>query len=140
MLNFSDILPRFRTALEEAGLDVGEYDPLGDKFYENVQNLHRLYKEPMIDVQRVENTIESSVHIMVEHTNGLLANYWKSLRFKVQQRLRASAIGDQYVVAAVLTNVHTLLYGNLVFEYMFDVNSTNPLQMPTLEDYFTPDN
>ena len=50
------------------------------------------------------------------------------LDFKKNLKIGLSAVGEMYIVGAILRNCLTCLYGNLTAEY-FDV------QPPVLEDY-----
>lgn len=59
---------------------------LGDKLYMNQPNLFRLYKEPMTEQEKRDNTVESEPRTMVEWVNGKLGNNWKGLRFKEKQK------------------------------------------------------
>jgi hypothetical protein len=132
----SNILARWHAALLGAGLNPADYDMLGDKLYMNVPNLWRLYKHPMCDQAEIDNTIESEPRTMVEWVNGKISSNWKGLQFKENLKLRLTNVGMHFIVAALLTNAHTLLLGGQTMNYMFDPDDPFRIEMPTLEDYF----
>lgn len=136
ILGSSNVLHRFRTALMAEGLNPADYDMLGDKLYMNVPNLWRLYKQPMTEQAEVDNTIESEPRSMVEWVNGKISSNWKGLRFKEKQKLRLFNVGRCYVVAALLTNAHTLLLGGQSMNYMYQGSDPFNLEMPSIENYF----
>jgi hypothetical protein len=109
---------------------------LGDKLYMNVPNLWRLYKHPMCDQAEIDNTIESEPRTMVEWVNGKISSNWKGLQLKKNLKLRLTNVGMHFIVAALLSNAHTLLLGGQTMNYMFDPDDPFRMEMPTLEDYF----
>ena len=75
-------------------------------------------------VQQVNEKVRMSVEwIFVD-----VINDFKFLDFKQNLKIGLSAVGEMYIVGAILRNCLTCLYGNLTAEY-FDV------QPPVLEDY-----
>jgi hypothetical protein len=136
LLASSDILQRFRDALNNEGLNPADFDMLGDKLYMNVANLWRLYKYPMTEQAEIDNTIESEPRTMVEWVNGKISSNWKGLRFKEKQKLRLFNVGRHYIVAALLTNAHTLLLGGQTMNYMYNGEDPFRLEMPSIENYF----
>jgi hypothetical protein len=72
----------------------------------------------------------------VEHVNGRITANWKGLQFKAKQKLRLEKVGRHFIVAALLTNAHTLLLGGQTMNKIFDANAPFWLEMPSLEDYF----
>ena len=70
----------------------------------------------------------SKVRMSVEWIFGDVINDFKFLDFKKNLKIGLSAVGEMYIVGAILRNCLTCLYGNLTAEY-FDV------QPPVLEDY-----
>jgi hypothetical protein len=135
-LGDSDILERFRAALRNANLNTADFDLLGDKIYMNVNNLKRLYKNPMSEQGEIDNTIDSEPRTMVEWVNGKISNNWAGLQFRKKQKLRLFNVGMHFVVAALLTNAHTLLLSGQTMNYMYDPDEPFCLEMPSLEDYF----
>ena len=74
------------------------------------------------------NTSMSKVRMSVEWIFGHVINDFKFLDFKKNLKVGLSAVGEMYVVGAILPNCLTCLYGNQTAEH-FDVNP------PALEDY-----
>lgn len=136
ILASSDVLNRFRTALIGAGLNPADFDMLGDKLYMNVPNLWRLYKQPMTEQAELDNSIDTEPRTIVEWVNGKISTNWKGLRFKEKQKIRLSNVGRHFIVAALLTNAHTLLLGGQTMNYMYNGEHPFRLEMPSLENYF----
>lgn len=75
------------------------------------------------------NKAMSSVRMSVEWLFGDVVNYFKFLDFKKNLKISISADGKLYIVAAILRNALTCMYGNLTSEYF-------ALDPPTIHDYF----
>ena len=75
------------------------------------------------------NKAMSSVRMSVEWLFGDIVNYFKFLDFKKNLKISLSAVGKMYIVAAILRNALTCMYGNLTSEYF-------SLDPPTIHDYF----
>lgn len=71
----------------------------------------------------------SSVRMSVEWLFGDVVNYFKFLDFKKNLKISISADGKMYIVAAILRNALTCMYGNLTSKYF-------ALDPPTFHDYF----
>ena len=69
----------------------------------------------------------SSVRMSVEWD---IVNNFKFLDLKKNLKNSISAVGKMYIVAAILRNALTCMYGNLTSEYF----ALDPL---TIHDYFT---
>ena len=74
------------------------------------------------------NMSMSKVRMSVEWIFGDVINDFKFLDFKKNLKMGLSAVGEMYVVGAILRNCLICLYGNQTVEH-FDVNP------PALEDY-----
>ena len=74
------------------------------------------------------NTSMSKVRMSVEGIFGDVINDFKFLDFKKNLKMGLSAVGEMYIVGAILRNCLTCLYGNQTSEH-FDVCP------PVLEDY-----
>ncbi|XP_045166893.2 uncharacterized protein LOC123530214 isoform X2 [Mercenaria mercenaria] len=84
---------------------------------------HRLSNE-----EQVFNTKMSSVRVSVELLFNKIVRNFAFVDFCKNQKLCLQPVGKYYVVAAMLSNCHTCLYGNQVAE-MFE------LQPPNLREY-----
>ena len=71
----------------------------------------------------------SKVRVSVEWVFGDIINYFKFLDFKKNLKVQLSAVGEMYIVCALLQNARCCLYGSTTSEY-FDI------QPPSLVDYF----
>ena len=74
------------------------------------------------------NEAMSSVRVSVEWLFGDVLNDFKFLDFKSSLKLGLSAVGKHYIVAALLRNTLTCLYGNNTSTF-FQVDP------PTVQDY-----
>ena len=72
----------------------------------------------------------SSVRVSVEWIFGDVVNYFKFTDFKKNLTIGLSQVGKMYIVAAVLRNALTCLYGNETSQF-FELDS------PTLQEYFS---
>ena len=74
------------------------------------------------------NEAMSSVRVSVEWLFGDVSNYFKFSDFKQNLKLCLSAIGKQYIVAALFRNILTCLYGNATSKVF-------QLDPPTVQNY-----
>ena len=79
--------------------------------------------------QQAWNKSMKEVHVSVEWIFGDILNYFKSLDFKKDLKIRLSLVGKMYIVCALLHNAGTILFGNTTSQY-FHINP------PTLGNYF----
>ena len=75
------------------------------------------------------NTNMSVTRVSVEWLFGDIINYFKFLDFKKNLKIGLSSISKMYIVAALLRNALTCMYGNQTAEYF-------GLQPPSLQEYF----
>ena len=75
------------------------------------------------------NTNMSATRVSVEWLFGDIINYFKFLDLKKNLKIGLSSIGKMYIVAALLRNALTCMYGNQTAEYF-------GLQPPSLQEYF----
>ena len=76
------------------------------------------------------NRAMSQVRISVEWTFGKIVTYFSYLDFKKSNKVLLQPVGKYYLVAAILTNCHTCLYGSQTSTY-FNVDP------PCLETYLS---
>ena len=74
------------------------------------------------------NEAMSSVRTSVEWLFGDVSNSFKFIDFKKNLKLGLSAIGKQYIVAALFRNILTCLYGNTTSTFF-------RLHPPAVQDY-----
>ena len=79
--------------------------------------------------QRAYNQSMSSARVSIEWVFGDIVNNFKFIDFKKKQQVCLSACGKMYLVAGLITNAHTCLFGNATSHYF-------GLPPPSLEEYF----
>ena len=102
----------------------------GDPAYLLRAHLQGPYKHAPLTIQEREfNVSMSSSRVSVEWVFGDIVGYWKYLDFRRNLKIGLSAIGKHYLVAALLRNALTCLYGCSTSTYF-------NIQPPQLETYF----
>lgn len=101
----------------------------GDPAYGVSRNILSPYRGAHLTQQEQEfNKLMSQVRTCVEWTFGKLCQYFAFVDFKKNNKVLLQPVGKYYLVAALLTNCHTCLYGSQTSNF-FD------LQPPVLEVY-----
>lgn len=102
----------------------------GDPAYPTRVHLQGPYKNnPLTDLEKQFNISMSKARVSVEWVFGDILCYWKYLDFKKNLKIGLSSIGKHYIVAGLLRNAHTCVYGCSTSAY-FNVHP------PELESYF----
>lgn len=102
----------------------------GDPAYPLRAHLQGPYKHTPLTVQERDfNVSMSTSRVSVEWVFGDIVCYWKYLDFKRNLKIGLSAIGKHYLVAALLRNALTCLYGCSTSTYF-------NIPPPELETYF----
>ncbi|KXJ18454.1 uncharacterized protein LOC110232447 [Exaiptasia diaphana] len=102
----------------------------GDPAYPLRVHLLAPYKHARLTPQeQAFNTSMSTVRESVEWLFGDIVEYFKFLDFKKNLKIQLSSIGKYYIVAAILRNALTCLYGNQTSQF-FD------FEPPMLHEYF----
>ena len=92
--------------------------------------LCRIGEVPVFTADMVAfNEAMSSVRALVEWLFGDVSNSFRFIDFKKNLKLGLSAIGKQYIVAALFRNFLTCLYGNTTSTFF-------QLDPPTVQDYW----
>ncbi|ETV89801.1 hypothetical protein H310_15368, partial [Aphanomyces invadans] len=88
------------------------------------------FKGARLDEYQAEfNRQMSSVRVSVEWGFGVVRNLWTFVDYKNGQKLWLQAVGVQYAVAVILTNIHTCMKrGNQISSYF-------GVMPPTAEEY-----
>ena len=114
---------------------VGDAEKLwvyGDRAYSNsngvIGAISRIGDRPLTRKEYEHNVAMSQYRISVEWSFGKVVNLWEHCGYAKGLRVGLQAVGAMYVVAVLLTNVHSCLYGCQVAQYF----NTEP---PSLEDY-----
>lgn len=100
----------------------------GDPAYPLREYLQVPIRRPGTAAERNFNSKMSQSRICVEWVFGKILNNFAFLDYKKNQKLCKQAVGKMYLVAALLTNCHTCLYGSQTSDF-FDCRP------PTLEEY-----
>lgn len=103
-------------------------DPAYPMGYKIISGIKQLKKQT--DALRDFNIMMSKFRESVEWSFGKATQLWSFLDYKLNQRLYFSPVGTYYIVAVILTNAHTCLYGSQTSLYF----NTPP---PSLYKYFT---
>lgn len=74
--------------------------------------------EVLTEDMKAFNKAMSSLRVSVEWLFGDVSNSFKVIDFKKNLKLRLSAVGKFYVVAALIRNILTCLYGNTTSKYI----------------------
>ena len=61
---------------------------------------------------RVLNNVMSGLRVTVEWTFGFMTQQWRFLDDEQNQKVNLNAPGKVFIVAAIMSNLHTLEYGN----------------------------
>ncbi len=102
----------------------------GDPAYPLRLQLQAPFRQRQLTPEMVAyNKSMSSVRVSVEWIFGDIVNYFKFMDFKKNLKVGLSQVGKMYIVAAVLRNALTCLYGNETSQF-FEVDP------PTLQEYF----
>ena len=64
------------------------------------------------------NRAMSKVRVSVEWAFGKILQYFVYMDFKKNQKILLQPVGKYYLVAALLTNCHTCLYGSLTSTFL----------------------
>ena len=103
----------------------------GDPAYGLSRNILAPFRGARLTAEQQEfNKSMSRVRISVEWGFGKICQYFAFLDFKKNQKVLLQPIGKYFLVASVLINCHTCLYGSLTSTY-FGVDP------PSLETYLS---
>lgn len=103
----------------------------GDPAYPLRLQLQAPFREVQLTPEMVAyNKSMSSVRVSVEWIFGDIVNYFKFMDFKKNLKIGLSQIGKMYIVAAILRNALTCLYGSETSQFF-------ELDPPTLQEYFS---
>jgi len=85
----------------------------GDPAYPRSRHIQCPFKGAMLNNDEQEfNTQMSSVRQSVEWGFGKILQYFAFVDFKKNQKVFLQPVGKQYIVSAILTNLHTCLNGS----------------------------
>ena len=102
----------------------------GDPAYGTNDVILSGYKGSRLDTHQAEfNKCMSAVRVSVEWGFGIGINLWRKIDLTGGQKLWSQAVGQQYAVAVLLTNIHTCVKGgNQISDYF-------GMSPPTITEY-----
>lgn len=101
----------------------------GDPAYPVLAQIIPPYRGALTPAQETFNLKMSSVRESVEYGFGKILQYFSFTDFKKNMKLYLMPMGKIYIVAALMTNCHTCLYGSAI-------NKLFNLTAPSLQRYF----
>ena len=103
----------------------------GDPAYGVSSHILAPYRGSQLSQQQADfNKAMSKVRVSVEWTFGKVCQYFSYIDFKRNQKVLLQPVAKYYLVASLLTNCHTCLYGSLTSTF-FDMDP------PTLATYLS---
>ena len=135
-LNFlsdSDLLRDLRSALHQANMDDVEMDMVADKLYRIVAPgiaCLRTYPTPN---QEIEDDAASKIRVPNEWTFGKIGLHFPFVNISYRVKLNERDVGNYINVSAILTNIHTCLYGSNCATHFSEFG--HPVYPPQLEEY-----
>ena len=103
----------------------------GDPAYPLRVQLQAPFREFQLTPEMVaHNKSMSSIRVSVEWIFGDVVNYFKFMDFEKNLKIGLSQVGKMYIVAAVLRNALTCLYGKETSQFF-------ELDPPTLQEYLS---
>lgn len=128
MLSVSGLQPKLANIKKPDG---SPYVIYGDPAYGMSRTILAPYRgSQLTQQQQAFNSAMSRVRVSVEWTFGKIVTYFSYLDFKKSNKILLQPIGKYYLVAALLTNCHTCLYGSQTSTF-FGVDP------PSLETYLS---
>lgn len=112
--------------------DGSMYTLYGDPAYPLLQQLITPFRGQVTPDQQEFNRRMSSVRESVEFGFGKIEQYFAFCNYKKNLKLLLQPIGKIYLIATLLTNCHTCMYGS-------QVNTLFESQPPSLEEYLNVD-
>ena len=126
MLGASGLAQKLRRFQQPNGQPYVIY---GDPAYGVSRNILAPFRGAQLTRQQQDfNKSMSRVRISVEWTFGKICQYFSYIDFKRNNKVLRQPVAKYYLVAALLTNCHTCLYGSLTSTF-FNVDP------PSLETY-----
>lgn len=129
MLRMSELLPKLEQYMTMPGGTV--FSLYGDLAYPLRVHLITPFKGAILsDQERIFNGRMSKLRSSVEWTFGKILSLFAFVDYKKNQKLFLQPVAKYYLVASLLTNCHTCLYGSVTSEYFY-------LSPPALEEYMS---
>lgn len=133
MLAESNLLRDLHHALAEAGRANEQLDVVADKLYNILARGIASLRQNPTNAQQVEDTAGSKIRVPVEWNFGKITLHFPFVNVYFHLKINEREVGTYINVAALLTNIHTCLYGSQCANYFSQVGYT--VHAPSLEDY-----
>lgn len=133
LLADSSLLRDLHNALRAANMDNVALDIVADKIYNILARGIASLRQNPTNAEQVEDTAGSKIRVPVEWNFGKITLHFPFINIYFHLKLNEREIGSYMNVSALLTNVHTCLYGSQCSKYFsqdFDI-----VHAPSLEDY-----
>lgn len=128
MLGMSDLLPKLQGFVQPNGQPYVIY---GDPAYPITCNILAPFRGVNLTIHEQEfNRKMSKVRVNVEWGFGKICQNFAYLDFKKNLKVLLQPVGKYYLVATILINCHTCLYGS-------QTSSFFELEPPTIETYLS---
>ena len=128
MLGASGLIPKLLKFEQANGQPYVIY---GDPAYGISRNIPAPFRGSQLSRQQADfNKAMSKVRVSVEWTFGKTCQYFSYIDFKKNQKVLLQPVAKYYLVASLLTNCHTCLYGSLTTTFF-------GVEPPTLETYLS---
>ena len=102
-----------------------------DGIYAMSDVMGRNFRQPMTVAQAAANALMSTLRGEVEHMFAKPSNLFRQVHYHTNNKILASPVGTQYIVAQLLSNAHTCFYGNQTQTNCFN------LPRPYIYQYFS---
>jgi hypothetical protein len=130
----SELLADLRSALRDANMDGVELDLIADKIYNiNARGVVSIRQRRRNLIEIDEDKAASAIRLPAEWKFGKITLHFPFINVYFMMKINEREVGTFINVAALLTNLHTCLYGSKCGKYFSNVGST--VYPPTLEEY-----
>ena len=138
MLADSGSLHQIRDALQATGMQHMQVDLVADKIYNiAADGLASIRLNPVGEEEVAEDTAASKIRIPVEWSFGKIKLHFPFINTLLAMKINQRAVGKYVRVCALMTNIHTCLYGCESSVYF---SSEGHLVLPpNLEEYMSTD-
>jgi hypothetical protein len=130
----SRLLRDLRAELRAANMAAVPMDMVADKIYNIIaaRGIASLRQNPTPH-ERLEDRAGASVRVPVEWSFGKIALHFPFINYYFNMKINEREVGEYMNVAALLTNIHTCLYGSSCASYFSQTGFV--VKPPEIEAY-----
>lgn len=133
-LRMSQSLNSIRDVLDQVNAPDRQMDLIADKEYDIVaDNIASIRRHAPNDLEEVIDTAGSKIRVLQEWTFEKTTSLFPFGDWSKKNKINERAIGQYMILAFLMTNCHTCLYGSQTNDWFSTPN--NPVYPPTLEEY-----